>query len=133
MTQDTGNLTLWADRHAPLLRTIRVRGVDWRGAAFRLQVRKAWEANGDPLLDLTTVTAQGDVGVRLAAFAYDGVCPVSTIEIYADNAPIAAMPAHPTDPTLPSKLVWDLEATPSGGVADIYLRGPFKVRPGAIR
>lgn len=123
------NLPLAGDRYCALIAEIAVSGVDLTGAAFAAQVRDSW--NGGTLrADLATVTDPADEGVALVSVIETDGVTTSLLSLRIAEATMEAMPSFSDEDI---EIVWDLQVTPSGGDAQVYVRGPFTIRAGSTQ
>lgn len=147
--QSPGRLPLAGDRWTALTRTLEFEGVDFTGATFAMQVRDRKDG-GALRADLATVFSGAAQGVRLiyggtatvsahiAAGRIDAVPDgmtadqsliLSLVGIRINESTMEAMtPA--TEIGDDATVYWDLHVTPSGGLKDLYLYGPFIIRAG---
>jgi hypothetical protein len=147
--QSPGKLPLYGDRWTPLVRTFELRGIDLTGATFALQVRDRKDG-GALRADLATVMSSSAEGVLLI---YGGTATVSAhitagriaavpegmvegdsltltlLGVRINESTMEAMtPATEVGDDAPAW--WDLHVTPSGGLKDVFLQGPFIIRAG---
>jgi hypothetical protein len=148
--QSPGRLPLYGDRWTPFARTLQFEGVDWTGATFAMQVRDRKDG-GQVRADLDTVVSASAEGVRLIyggtatvaahiaagrieeapeGMASDDSLALSLVGVRINESTMEAMtPA--TEIGDDATAYWDLHVTPSGGLKDLYLYGPFFIRAGA--
>lgn len=146
-----GNLPLAGDRYTPFLETLVFLNLDFTAAVFKLQVRA--RKDGGPLYaDLGTVTTAAE-GVRLLYGGTDTIAAhiaagrlsavpsgyvsgdsiaLSQATIRINEATMEAMPLG-TEAGDDLELFWDLHITPSGGMKQVYVEGPFTVRAGVTQ
>lgn len=150
--QNPGRLPLWGDRWTPFTRTLQFEGIDLTGATFAMQVRDRKDG-GQVRADLDTVATAAAEGVRLI---YGGTATVaahiaagrieeapegmadgdsltlSLIGIRINESTMEAMTAA-TEIGDDANAWWDLHVTPSAGLKDLYLHGPFIIRAGVTQ
>lgn len=148
--QSPGRLPLAGDRWTPFTRTLQFEGVDFTAAIFAMQVRDRKDG-GALRADLATVGSASAEGVRLIYGGTDTVAGhiaagriddvpegmstsdsliLSLVGIRINESTMEAMtPA--TEVGDDAVAYWDLHVTPSGGLKDLYLYGPFTIRAGA--
>jgi hypothetical protein len=112
-------------RTNPHVEVINITGLDWTGAAFRLEVRDRRDG-GQIRATLNEVGSPTTEGVYLSVATVDGV-PVSTLSVRFNEATMEAMPAAP-EPGDDAELYWGMHITPSGGVKFMAFDGPFTVK-----
>lgn len=151
--QSPGRLPLGGDRWTPFVRTLQFEGIDFTGATFALQVRLTPDTPGTPLADLGTVATSSAEGVRLIYGGTDTVAnhiaagridaapdgyssgdnlTLSLVGIRINETTMEAMP-DATELGADAEFAWDILITPSGGLKDRYLYGPFTVRAGVTQ
>lgn len=148
-----GYLPLGADRRTPFAATIRMKGVDLTGAALASQIRLYPDADGVPLVDLAQVYSAAAEGVRIIYAGSDTVAnhitagrlssvPKGMAE--TDTLALSLIGMRVNETTMEGlppagraggdvTLAWDLHVTPSGGLKERPLYGPFLVRAGVTR
>jgi hypothetical protein len=147
--QSPGRLPLDGDRWTPFVRTLQFEGIDFTGATFAMQVRDRKDG-GALRADLETVDSGSSEGVRLIyggtatvdehieadrideipqGMSGDDDLTLSLVGIRINESTMEAMtPA--TEIGADATAYWDLHVTPSGGLKDLYLFGPFTIRAG---
>lgn len=146
-----GNLPLTGDRYTPFLRALVFLGIDFTDAVFKLQVRDRKDG-GAVRADLATVTSAAE-GVRLLYGDTDTIAnhitagrleevpsgyvsgdsvELSQVTFRINESTMEAMPLG-TEAGDDLEIFWDLHVTPTGGVKEVYLEGPFTVRAGVTQ
>lgn len=147
--EQPGRLPLHGDRWTPFVRTLQFEGVDFTGATFAMQVRDRKDG-GELRADLATVATASAQGVRIIYGGTDTVAnhiaagrieeapegmagtdslTLSLVGVRINETTMEAMtPA--TEIGDDAEAYWDLHITPSGGLKDLYLYGPFYIRAG---
>lgn len=129
--QRPGRLPLEGDRWTAFVRTLTFQGADWTGATFAMQVRDRKDG-GFLRADLGTVASASAEGVRLiSAGLVDGVM-TSVVGIRINETTMEDIDAA-TEAGEDADIWWDMHITPSGGVKQKYLYGPFKIRAGVTQ
>lgn len=129
--QSPGKLPLAGDRWTPFVRTLTFRGIDLTGAVLKAQVRDRKDG-GYVRADLATVETANTQGLRLlSAGTVDGVL-TSVVYMRINESTMEAINAA-TEVGDDAALYWDMHITPSGGVKQLYLFGPFTVRAGVTQ
>lgn len=112
---------------------IPVVGVDWSGAAFKLDIRVDPGDTGTPLVSLTSASAgsQGISATYEAGYVLpDGTsAPATIIRPQIDEATLEALDLS-TRPSSPLELFYDLHVTPSGEPKRVVCFGAFTIYPG---
>lgn len=151
--QNPGYLPIGADRHTACFRTLEFLATDLTGATFALHVRAQKEAGGAALIDLANTASTSADGVRIIYGGTDTVAnhiaagrlavvpdgytsasslALSLIAIQVTEVTIEAV-AAPSPAESDLTLAWDIHVTPSGGIKERWLYGPFVIRAGVTR
>lgn len=123
-----GRLDLRVERRTPYIPgTIDFVGMDFAGAAFKLEVRTEKDTEGTALISIAGASA-GSEGISVTTTEDDGIT-TSHVQIQINEATIEALPfAGERGDDL--ELWWDFHITPSGGTKRNWLGGKFIVRAG---
>lgn len=153
MKPDTSRMvTLLAPRWSLYKELLSFVDMDLTSAAYKMQVRTAWNT-GSLLLDLGTAATSTATGLRTAMTAFDTIANhilngymnsvppgytssdlvrVSLVSIRVPKTIMVTIP-NAEDPTEDYEAVYDIWITPSGGDEERYLRGPFIIESGSTQ
>lgn len=152
---------LIADRWTPFTERLEVQGISLAGATLAAAIRMHPDAPGSPLVALAGGVSAGAEGVRLFYAGTDTVAnhlaaarlsvvpedmaggdslALTLIDIRVNEATMensASIPfpgsGAPGERGDDVELHWDMHITPSGGVKQVWFRGPFRVVGGDVQ
>lgn len=130
--EQPGYLPLNGDRWTPFVRTFTFEGIDLTSAVMAAQIRLEPDTPGSPIVSLATVGTVNTQGLRLVSAGLISDVMTSIVYMQINETTMEAMPEG-NEPGDDVELAWDMHITPSGGVKEKYLYGPFKVRAGVTQ
>lgn len=145
---EAATVPLVGDRWTPFVHTLELQGDVLTGAAIEMHVRLAFDAPGSPLIDIEvgngiTIAYAGSatVAAHLAAGRISEVpeglleadsLDLSLVDLLIPEVSMEAMP-FPAERGDNAVFHYDIHVTPSGGTKQVWFRGTFTVRAGAVQ